>query len=127
MQGILFVRIFVPYKIVSVYECRQCEIADAQRDARIVHPAAAAQRGCVCFRYQPEAEGSQVECGVGDALSLAYKVEERRVAFVRVGGIHARASPKVLQPDGRRSGVLARIGKCLGRTFRYGESFKEQY
>ena len=82
---------------------------------------------CILLLLHREAEGSQVDCGGGDALSLAYKVEERRVAFVRVGGVHARASPKVLQPDGRRSGVLARIGKCLGRTFRYGESFKEQY
>lgn len=46
---------------------------------------------------------------------------------VRVGGVHARTATQVLWTDSGRGGISERTGKCLGRTFRHGESFKTKH
>lgn len=84
-------------------------------------------RVCLFFRHYPEAERGPADCGGRHALSVADPPEERRTPVVRVGGVHARTAPQVLWTDSGRGGISERTGKCLGRTFRHGESFKTKH
>ncbi len=72
-------------------------------------------------------ERGPADCGGRHALPVADPPEERRTPVVRVGGVHARTAPQVLWTDSGRGGISERTGKCLGRTFRHGESFKTKH
>lgn len=59
------------------YECRQCTISDAQRNAGILHFIVVAQRAVICFGYHSKIERSPAHCSRRDALSAAYPAEKR--------------------------------------------------
>ena len=66
----------------SLYERRQCQIADAQRDARILRSAPAEPGGQLCQRHHQPPEAGRADRGGRHALSAAQPAEERRTAEV---------------------------------------------